>query len=121
MNRRRATTVAVWELSPRVAHVMHALLVRWDDAGEAVSAAQVCEYDAEALTEASTTAALAHARRLGLADGFDRVWYPTELARDVRGDLEARFRAEVESGGAGDDATAPARRSPARQSPEASR
>lgn len=84
-------------LPSRVAHVLHALMARWSDAGEAVTAAQVCEYDSEAVTVQHTAAALSYARRYGLAStAAPGRWYATRKAERMRVALEARFRAEVD-------------------------
>jgi hypothetical protein len=83
-------------LPPRVAHVLHALMARWADRGEAVTASEVCEYDSEALTVRHTVAALVQARRLGLACNLaPGLWFATGHAQAMRASLEQRFRAEV--------------------------
>ena len=80
----------------RTAQALHALMARWRDAGGSapITAAQVCEYDETALTVRHTAAALAHARRLGLADGYDGLWFATSAAWDMRKALEDRVLAE---------------------------
>ncbi len=86
-------------LPPRVAHVLHALMTRWSDEGHAVTAAEVCEYDSEALTVRHTAAALARARKLGLAGNLaPGLWLATDRAWAMRSALEHRFRAEVHDG-----------------------
>jgi hypothetical protein len=68
-------------LTPRVAHVLHALMARWADRGEAVTAAEVCEYDSEALTVRHTVAGLMQARRLGFAENLaPGLWIATDRA-----------------------------------------
>jgi hypothetical protein len=91
-------------LPPRVAHVTHALMARWRDLGGngPLTAAEVCEYDSEALSARATGTALAHARRFRLAscvpgpDG-NGLWWATDRAWEMRGALEDRFLREVES------------------------
>ena len=99
MTAKTARTAA--ELPPRVAHAVHALLARLRDAsGGPLTAAEVCEYDSEALSVVSTGVALGHARRYGLADSWPagragRVWTATRRAQDMRRDLEDRFLRDV--------------------------
>jgi hypothetical protein len=86
-------------LPPRVAHGLHALMVRWSDKGEAVTAAEVCEYDSGAPTVRHTAAALTRARKLGLAGNLaPGLWFATGRAWAMRAALEKRFRAEVDGG-----------------------
>jgi hypothetical protein len=84
----------VADLPRRVAHVTHALIARWRDAGEAVTTLEVCEYDPEALTVGATRSALIRARTARLADGIDGIWFPTNAAMKLRAPLEARVLAE---------------------------
>lgn len=80
---------------------MHALLARARDAGGGpLTAAEVCEYDSEAVSVVSTGAALAWARRYGLVDSWragreGRVWSPSNRAAEMRWALEDRFLREV--------------------------
>jgi hypothetical protein len=86
-------------LPPRVAHVLHALMTRWSDEGRAVTAAEVCEYDSGALTVRHTAAALARARKLGLAGNLaPGLWLATGRAWAMRAAIEQRFRAEADDG-----------------------
>jgi hypothetical protein len=76
-------------LSPRVARVTHALMEAWAQAGGGpLTAAEVCEYDSEALTPVQTGIALSRARERGLADGARGLWFATDQAWAMRRELE---------------------------------
>lgn len=84
------------DLSRRVAHVTHALIVASQELKMPVTAGEVMVYDGESLTIMSTTAALTHARRLGLAVysgryGKGRYWIPSFTALDLARQLEDRY------------------------------
>jgi hypothetical protein len=64
--------------------------------GIPVTTYEVCEYDAEAMTPASTYGALRRAMRAGLAGGCRGLWFPTNRAWEMRKALEERFLAEVD-------------------------
>jgi hypothetical protein len=74
----------------RTARVVYALMEAWTGSGGSapVTSAEVCEYDSEALTIRHTSAALAQARRLGLADGCDDLWFATDRAWEMRRTIE---------------------------------
>lgn len=78
------------DLPIRVAQVTHALMEAWSERhGNApVKAAEVCIYDAWALTPRHTAAALAQARQHGLADGRGGLWFATDRAWEIRRALE---------------------------------
>lgn len=80
------------QLPERTAQVVHALMEAWTAAEGSVpvTAAEVMVYDSEALTVQSTAAALTSARRLGLADGMDGLWFATNRAWEMRRELEDR-------------------------------
>lgn len=93
-----AGEAAAADLPPRAAHVMHALMARWSDADGSgpLTAAEVCEYDIEALTVRHTAAALARARQFGLAElAGPGLWTATNRAWMMRAAIEERFRTEV--------------------------
>jgi hypothetical protein len=83
----------VGRLPRRVAHAVHALL----EAGGSMplKASEIVTYDAEALSEKSTAAALREARRHGLVDGVHGLWVPLESAYELRDQLERRFLADT--------------------------
>lgn len=85
-------------LSDRVAEVTHALLEASSQHGSTpLRASEVMIYDARALSARATGVALSKARRHGLAHGWSGLWFPTELARDLRSALEDRvLDAQVE-------------------------
>jgi hypothetical protein len=92
---RESLTEQAEELSLRVAQVAHALMEASTNAGGGpLTAAEVCEYDGEALSVHATAAALTHARRLRLADRFDGLWFPTNKAWELRRALEDRVLGE---------------------------
>lgn len=91
----------VTDLPRRVAHATHALM-------EASSpyafghgprtTREVMEYDVDALTLSSTFEALSRAMKHGLvARTLSRpvLWFPTNLAHTLRGELEDRFLNET--------------------------
>lgn len=92
----------VVRLPRRVAHVAHALMMAWEEAGGSapVTAAEVCIYDSEALSVQGTGRALACARKLRLADSAPggplgvMLWWPADGAWKIRRALEARVLAE---------------------------
>lgn len=88
--------IDVTRLPRRTAHAAHALIVASNTLQMPVTAVEVMVYDEEALTLMSTTAALTHARRAGLAQysgryGSGRYWYPSFTALDVQHQLEDRY------------------------------
>jgi hypothetical protein len=79
-------------LPPRVAQVVSALLDAAEDLlwlhGDTVTTSGVRSYDTCSSGTDDTAAALARARKLGLAEGGNGRWYPTHAARAIRRELE---------------------------------
>lgn len=94
--------ILVKDLPRRVAHAAHALMESSSPYAYGVgprTTREVMEYDSEALTLSSTFEALSRAMRRGLvARTFGRpvLWFPTNLAYDLRGPLEDRFLLDTE-------------------------
>jgi hypothetical protein len=85
-------------LSRRVAHSVHALMEAWTQAAGSgpLTAAEVVIYDGGALTSQHTAAGLAEARKLGLTDGRNGLWFATDRAWTLRRALEDRYVKEVD-------------------------
>jgi hypothetical protein len=83
-----------------VAHATHALLAAWHDLNMPLHASEVCIYDSEALSVKSTAAALREAQNYGLVfytgQNNGRCWIATNLAHELRRQLEDRFLAETD-------------------------
>jgi hypothetical protein len=80
-------------LPRRVAHATHALLAA---AGQMpLKASEILLYDVEALSAASTGAALREAARKGLVANAGGLWFPRERAHRLQAQLEDRFLAET--------------------------
>lgn len=94
-------TLDVAELPRRVAHATHALISRGRDAGMPVTAAEVCEYDEEAVSVRATAAALREASHKNLAMNLRGLWVPTALASSYREALERRFLDDTATDGDG--------------------
>ena len=91
----------VTDLPSRVAHVAHALIESsspYTYGQGPRTTKEVMEYDGEALTLTSTYESLTRAMSRGLcARTLDRplLWFPTNLALDLRSELEDRYLNEV--------------------------
>lgn len=88
--------INVEDLSRRVAHVTHALIVATKELHMPVTAQEVMVYDSEAPSLMSTSAGLSHARRQGLAVysgrySNGRYWIPSFTALEMRAELEKRY------------------------------
>lgn len=84
-------------LSPRVAHVTHALLAAWQESPGPLKANEIVIYDWEALTARDTGAALTAARRAGLVDGIRGLWFASPKAHELKSALEDRSLADEEA------------------------
>jgi len=87
----------VAKLSPRVAHVAHALLFTTKEIRGPARADEIIIYDWEAPTPAQTGAALAAARREGLAEGIKGIWFATNKAHAWADALEDRSLADEDA------------------------
>lgn len=94
--------IIVKDLPRRVVHATHALMESSGPYAYGVgprTTREVMEYDSEALTLSSTFDALSRAMRKGLvarAFGRPALWFPTNVAYDLRGQLEDRFLLDTE-------------------------
>jgi hypothetical protein len=94
--------IRIKDLPRRVAHATHALMESSSPYAYGMgprTTREVMEYDSEALTLSSTFGALSRAMKRGLvARTFGRpaLWFPTNLAHDLRGPLEDRFLLDTE-------------------------
>lgn len=86
---RKAKTAA--DLPPRVAAVTHALMEAWSLLESPVTAAEVCEFDSDALDASVTYLALCTARRYGLALGDHGLWFASPAGWAMRRALEDRI------------------------------
>jgi hypothetical protein len=91
--------LAVAGLSRRVAHAAYALLAAIDEHGGPVYSREVAVRDPEAPNARSTTTALMHAERSGLAAAAGPVpvvWIATPLCHELKGALEDRFLTDTQ-------------------------
>lgn len=89
----------VADLPRRVAHATHALVEMSRERGMPVTAGEAVLYDEEALDARATGRALQRARDRGLAVNAGRYWVPTNLALELRTDLEDRYLTDTQRPG----------------------